>query len=87
MNSVAGLAKSIKTEADLSELLSELVKMTVETAIGAEMDHHLGYEKHAAEGRNSGNSRNGHSSKTLKGSGNYLRPGKSGKAETGRNPA
>jgi len=61
------LAKNVKTEADLSELSSELVKMTVEAALGAEMEHHLGYEKHAAAGRNSGNSRNGHSSKTLKG--------------------
>ena len=64
---VAELAKNVKTESDLSELSSELVKMTVEAALGAEMDHHLGYEKHAVEGRNSGNSRNGHSSKTLKG--------------------
>lgn len=30
------------------------------------MTHHLGYEKHAPEGRNSGNSRNVKSSKTLK---------------------
>jgi putative transposase len=32
-----------------------------------EMDDHLGYDKHAVEGKNTGNSRNGHSSKTLKG--------------------
>ena len=31
------------------------------------MDEHLGYEKHALEGKNTGNSRNGHSQKTLKG--------------------
>ncbi len=30
------------------------------------MDFHLGYEKHSAEGINSGNSRNGYSKKTLK---------------------
>lgn len=64
---VAEVAKNVKSEADLSQLSSELVKMTVEAALGAEMEHHLGYEKHAAEGRNSGNSRNGRSSKTLKG--------------------
>lgn len=29
------------------------------------MTEHLGYEKHAHEGRNNGNSRNGHSSKTI----------------------
>jgi putative transposase len=31
------------------------------------MTHHLGYPKHAAEGKNTGNSRNGKSKKTLKG--------------------
>ena len=61
------LAKQIKTEEDLGELSSQLVKMTVEAALGAEMEDHLGYEKHAPEGRNSGNSRNGTSSKKLKG--------------------
>lgn len=61
------LAKQIKTEGDLGELSSQLVKMTVEAALGAEMEDHLGYEKHAPEGRNSGNSRNGTSSKKLKG--------------------
>jgi transposase-like protein len=29
------------------------------------MTHYLGYQKHAPEGKKSGNSRNGHSSKTL----------------------
>jgi hypothetical protein len=29
------------------------------------MDEHLGYSKHAAEGRNGGNSRNGTRSKTV----------------------
>ena len=32
----------------------------------AEMDQHLGYEKHALEGRNGGNSRNGKTAKMLK---------------------
>lgn len=35
--------------------------------MNGELTHHLGYEKHDAAGRNSGNSRNGTSSKTLKG--------------------
>jgi putative transposase len=64
---VAELAKDVKTEQDLSELSAQLTKMTVEAALGAEMEHHLGYEKHAPEGRNTGNSRNGKSSKKLKG--------------------
>ena len=33
----------------------------------AELTHHLGYEKHSAEGKGSGNSRNRKSAKTLKG--------------------
>lgn len=61
------LAKNIKSEKDLSDLSRELVKMTVEAALGAEMEEHLGYAKHSSSGRNSGNSRNGCSRKTLKG--------------------
>jgi len=61
------LAKSIKTEKDLAALSKHLLKLTVERAMNAEMDEHLGYNKHAPAGRNSGNSRNGYSSKTLKG--------------------
>ncbi|MGE4350084.1 MAG: IS256 family transposase [Candidatus Berkiella sp.] len=64
---VDDLSKSIKTEQDLAALSKFLLKLTVERAMGAEMDDHLGYEKHANEGKNSGNSRNGYSQKTLKG--------------------
>lgn len=61
------LAKSIKTEKDLAALSKHLLKLTVERAMNAELEEHLGYEKHSVEGKNSGNSRNGFSSKTLKG--------------------
>lgn len=64
---VDDLSKSIKTEQDLAALSKFLLKLTVERAMGAEMDDHLGYEKHANDGKNSGNSRNGYSQKTLKG--------------------
>lgn len=37
--------------------------MTVEMVLNAELDAHLGYAKHDASGRGSGNSRNGTSSK------------------------
>ncbi|MDZ7840823.1 MAG: transposase [Gammaproteobacteria bacterium] len=57
------LAKNIKTEQDLSDLSRTLLKMTVESALGAEMEAHLGYSAHEAKGRNSRNSRNGHSKK------------------------
>lgn len=63
----ADLAKDIKSEKDLSALTQELMKITVETALNAELDEHLGYEKHDVAGRGSGNSRNGTSSKRLKG--------------------
>jgi putative transposase len=46
-------------------LLGQLTKMVVEGALEGEMDDHLGYSKHAPEGRNSGNSRNGHRAKTV----------------------
>jgi putative transposase len=46
-------------------LLSELTKQVLETGLEVEMEEHLGYPKHAAEGRNHGNSRNGTRSKTV----------------------
>ena len=48
-------------------LLQQLTKAIVERALQGELTHHLGYEKHATEGKNSGNSRNGSSPKTLQG--------------------
>lgn len=48
-------------------LLKQVMKALLERAMDAEMTHHLGYEKHDPAGYNSGNSRNGTSSKTLKG--------------------
>ena len=47
-------------------LLKQLTKKVAERALSAEMEQHLGYAKHAAEGRNSGNSRNGKSSKKVR---------------------
>ena len=48
-------------------LLKRLTKALLERALNAELTHHLGYEKHDPAGHNSGNSRNGVSSKTVKG--------------------
>lgn len=61
------LAKDIKTQDDLAAMTRELVKLTVETALDVELDDHLGYSKHDVKGRGSGNSRNGYTSKRLKG--------------------
>jgi putative transposase len=66
-NLINELAKSIKSEKDLAALSKHLLKLTVERAMNVEMDEHLGYEKHAVAGKNSGNSRNGTSSKVIKG--------------------
>jgi putative transposase len=40
-------------------LLKQLTKRLVERTLQAELTDHLGYEPHAAEGRGSGNCRNG----------------------------
>ena len=56
-------AKNIKTEHDLSALMKMMSKITIEAALNAELDDHLGYDKH--EVTDSGNSRNGYSSKTI----------------------
>ena len=56
-------AKNLKTEQDLNEFSEMLTKVTVEAALNAELDDHLGYSKH--EKADTDNSRNGFSSKTL----------------------
>ncbi|MCE2423186.1 MAG: transposase, partial [Gemmatimonadetes bacterium] len=47
-------------------LLDALTKRVVERALEGELTDHLGYEKHAREGRNGGNSRNGRTRKRVK---------------------
>ena len=46
-------------------LFKQLKKALLERALGAELSDHLGYEKGDPAGRGSGNSRNGHSGKTV----------------------
>jgi putative transposase len=65
------LLKDYKKPEDLigeNGLLKQLTKRLLERAMAAELTEHVGYEKHDPVGNNSGNSRNGKSSKTLKGS-------------------
>jgi transposase-like protein len=57
-------AKTLKTEKDLNEFSQMLTKITVEAALNAELNDHLGYDKHRSS--DSENSRNGYSSKTLR---------------------
>lgn len=64
------LLKDCKTQSDIfgeGGVFKELVKSLSERVLQAELTNHLGYDKHAVEGRNSGNSRNGTSVKTIKG--------------------
>jgi putative transposase len=63
----AELAKDLKTPEDLATLSARLTKITVEADLKAEMDNHLGYDKHDLAGHHSGNSRNGYSTKVVKG--------------------
>ena len=62
---VDALGKECQTPAEVSAKLKELFAGTLETMLEAEMDNHLGYEKHSVEGHKSGNSRNGHGHKTM----------------------
>lgn len=56
-------AKSLKTEKDLNNFSQMLTKITVEAALNAELDDHLGYSKHSKS--TTSNSRNGTTSKTI----------------------
>ena len=66
-NLVNQVIAKVKTQDDLADLSRQLLKVAMERVLAAELEDHLGYSKHSPEGRNSGNSRNGHSKKTLKG--------------------
>ena len=46
-------------------LLTDLVRHVLQTGLELEMTDHLGYERHASAGRNTGNSRNGSYPKTV----------------------
>ncbi|HEE9289693.1 TPA: transposase, partial [Salmonella enterica subsp. enterica serovar Infantis] len=59
----AELAKGLKTEADLNQFSRMLTKLTVETALNAELTDHPGHEKNAP--KTGSNPRNGYSSKTV----------------------
>ena len=56
-------AKNLKTEADLNNFSKAIKKLTVETALNAELTEHLGYEKNSP--RIGKNTRNGYTTKRL----------------------
>jgi len=67
---IDNLLKNYKKPEDLigeNGLLKQLTKQLLERAMAAELTEHVGYDKHEAIGNNSGNSRNGKSAKTIKG--------------------
>jgi len=67
---IDGLLSDYKKPEDLlgeHGILKQLTKAVVERALEAEMEHHLGHGRHEPVGNATGNTRNGHSRKTLKG--------------------
>lgn len=69
-NIVEELVKMYKKPEDLlgeGGILKSLQKALLERVLESELNHELGYPKHDPKGKGSGNSRNGHSEKTVKG--------------------
>jgi len=62
---IADLLGGVKSMDDYQSLMKDVFKRVAERALQAEMTQHLGYDKHASTGKNTGNSRNGVSSKTI----------------------
>jgi putative transposase len=70
MELVGLLMADCQSTGDIQSKLKRLFAGTIETMLEAEMDEHLGYDKHSIEGNNSGNSgnsRNGYNRKTITG--------------------
>jgi putative transposase len=66
MELVSLLCAECATPAELTSKLKNLFAGSLEKMLQAELDEHLGYDKHSTEGDNSGNSRNGYGKKTIK---------------------
>lgn len=58
--------KQFKSKEAFNSFFNSLFKQGIEEMLKGELDEHLGYEKHAPEGQNSGNSRNGTYKKKVK---------------------
>lgn len=59
------LMSECESTRDIQDKLKRLFAGTIEQMLEAEMEEHLGYEKHSVAGNNSGNSRNGYGKKTI----------------------
>jgi putative transposase len=58
--------KQFKDSGELNSFMENLYARAMEQMIEGELNSHLGYTKHSPEGINTGNSRNGKSSKKVK---------------------
>lgn len=58
--------QQFKNKEDLQSFFESMIKGGIESLLRAELDEHLGYEKHSPQGYNSGNSRNGYRKKKVK---------------------
>ena len=58
--------KTMEDISGKSGLLKRMLKEMTEQVLQAEMTEHLGYDKHSPAGKNSGNSRNGKTAKTIR---------------------
>jgi transposase-like protein len=58
--------KQFKTMSEIENFFEQLFKRGVQELLQGELDDHLGYQKHSPEGINSGNSRNGKTSKVVR---------------------
>jgi len=65
MKFVSLLMQDCENTGDIQSKLKRLFAGAIEQMLEAEMDEHLGYDKHSIEGNNSGNSRNGYNKKTI----------------------
>jgi putative transposase len=65
MELVSLLMQDCQSTGDIQSKLKRLFAGSIEQMLEAEMEEHLGYEKHSVEGNNSGNSRNGYNRKTI----------------------
>jgi len=61
-----GKAKTYQDLMGANGAIKKLLKNAIEGMLDAELSDELGYEKHSSNGKNTGNSRNGKSRKTLK---------------------
>ena len=67
LDELLGEAKTAQELLGSSGVIKSLSKALLGRMLEGKLSHHLGYEKYDAVGKNSGNSRNGRSKKTLKG--------------------